>query len=367
MSRDSVDQQFIRYTYPREGGTPSTWYGPTPLLITCWNDTNDYIRAYQDPSIEFILLQHPRMENDCLLADLVLPSLTVLECDDIGVESLSGQFSCVFHSPRCIEPRGESRSDYEIVCMLAERFGLLEEYTGGKSVEEWIEFGYKNSGAAEEITFEELKDKGYYVVPNDEDWQTPKAGLLDFYLDPEAHPLSTPSGKIEFYSERLAKHFPDDTERPPMPRFIPEGEYHQESRDGERGKKYPLLVITNHPRWRVHSQHDDMTWLREIHTCKVKGPDGYQYEPLWIHPTDAASRGIVDGDVVKIYNERGAVLAEPGSRSASAPGPSTSTTGPLGSHHPWVLDRGSHQYHHPHNSTSKNAGVWSVASWRRWS
>jgi molybdopterin guanine dinucleotide-containing S/N-oxide reductase-like protein len=359
LSRDSVDQQFIKYTYPREGGTPihMVWTD-SPSWITCWNDTNDYIRAYQDPSIEFVLAQHPWMENDCLLADLVLPSLTVLECDDIGVESLSGQFSCVFHSPRCLEPRGESRSDYEIVCALAERFGLLTEYTGGKSIEEWIEFGYKNSGAAEEITFAELKDKGYYVVPNDEDWQEPKAGLLDFYLDPEAHPLSTPSGKIEFYSERLATHFPDDNERPPMPRFIPEGEYHQESRDGERGKKYPLLVITNHPRWRVHSQHDDMTWLREIHTCKVLGPDGYQYEPLWMHPTDALSRGIADGDVVKIYNERGAVLAGAWVTERIRPGAIYIDHGarwdPIV---PGVLDRGGAiNTITPHNTTSKNAG-----------
>jgi len=312
LSRDSVDQQFIRYTYPREGGTEihMVWTD-SPSWITCWNDTNSYIRAYQDPQVEFILAQHPWMENDCQLADLVLPSLTVLETEDIGVESLSGQFSCVFYEDQAVGPRGESKSDYEIVCALAERFGLLEEYTGGRSVKDWIEFGYENSGAAKEITFEELKEKKYYVIPQDEEkeWKERKAGLLDFYEDPEAHPLSTPSGKVEFYSERLAEHFPDDTERPPMPRWIPEGESHKESRDGERGKSYPLLVISNHPRWRVHSQHDDMTWLREIHTCKVKGPDGYYYEPLWMHPSDAEPRGIADGDVVKIYNERGAVLA----------------------------------------------------------
>ncbi len=68
------------------------------------------------------------------------------------------------------------------------------------------------------------------------------------------------------------------------------------------------MIVSNHPRWRVHSQHDDMTWLREIPTCKVKGPDGYLYEPLWINPAEAAKRGIVSGDVVKVYNDRGAVL-----------------------------------------------------------
>jgi anaerobic selenocysteine-containing dehydrogenase len=67
--------------------------------------------------------------------------------------------------------------------------------------------------------------------------------------------------------------------------------------------------VSNHPRWGVHAQHDDISWLREIRTCKVTGPDGYQYQPLWINPKDAATRGIKDGEVVAIRNERGTVLA----------------------------------------------------------
>jgi molybdopterin guanine dinucleotide-containing S/N-oxide reductase-like protein len=358
LSRDSVDQQFIKYTYPREGGTEVHMiWTDTPSWVTCWNDTNSYVRALQDPKIEFILAQHPWMENDCQLADLVLPSLTVMEADDIGVETLSGQFSCLFYEPKAIKPRGESKSDYEIVCAIAERFGMLEKYTGGKTVEEWIKFGYENSGAAGEITYEELKEKGYYVVPPDVDWEKNKAGLIDFYEDPERNPLTTPSGKIEFYSARLAEHFPDDNERPPVPHWIPEGESHQENRDGKRGKEFPLLVISNHPRWRVHSQHDDMTWLREIHTCKVKGPDGYYYEPLWIHPSDAESRHIADGDVVRIYNERGAVLAGAWVTERIRPGAVYIDHGarwdPIA---PGVLDRGGAiNTITPHNTTSKNA------------
>jgi len=358
LSRDSVDQQFIKYTYPREGGAEihMVWTD-SPSWITCWNDTNSYIRAYQDPKIEFILAQHPWMENDCLLADLVLPSLTVMEVKDVGVESLSGQFSCLFYEDQAIQPRGECKSDYEIVCSIAERFGLLEEYTEGKSVEDWIKVGWQNSGAAEEITFEELKEKGYYVVPQDTEWKERKAGMWDFYKDPENNPVTTTSGKIEFYSQRLAENFPDDTERPPMPRWIPEGESHQESRDGERGKKYPLLVVSNHPRWRVHSQHDDMTWLREIHTCKVMGPDGYNYEPMWINPTDAKARGICDGDIAKIYNERGAVLVGAWVTERIMPGAVYVDHGarwdPI---IPGVLDRGGAiNTITPHNVTSKNA------------
>ena len=66
--------------------------------------------------------------------------------------------------------------------------------------------------------------------------------------------------------------------------------------------------MSNHPRWRVHAQHDDITWTREIPTCKVVGWDGYKYEPLWLHPSTAGERGIKDGDIVRAYNERGSVL-----------------------------------------------------------
>jgi trimethylamine-N-oxide reductase (cytochrome c) len=124
------------------------------------------------------------------------------------------------------------------------------------------------------------------------------------------NPLTTPSGKLEFYSERLAESFPDDKERGPMPKWVAGGSgwTHDESREGERVKKYPLVIVSNHPRWRHHVQCDDIPWLREIPTCKVKGYDGYLYEPVWINPADAARRGIKHGDIVKIFNDRGVVL-----------------------------------------------------------
>jgi anaerobic selenocysteine-containing dehydrogenase len=75
-----------------------------------------------------------------------------------------------------------------------------------------------------------------------------------------------------------------------------------------RAEKYPLLMVSNHPRWRSNANLDDISVLREIPTCKVKGPDGYMYEPVWIHPSDAEKRGIKHGDIVKVYNERGVVL-----------------------------------------------------------
>jgi len=309
LALEPVEDQFKQYTYPAEGCSEIHMiWADTPSWITCWNDGNFVIDAYRSPKIEFILAQHPWLENDCLFADIILPANTKFEEEDIAVDTFSGQFHTVMHERKCIEPLGESKSDYEIVCMIAEKLGLLEEYTGGKTVEEWIRLGFEHSGVADMVSYKDFKEKGYFVVPTDPEWEKYRPGLIDFYENPEKNPLKTPSGKIEFYSQNLAKHFPDDGERPPVPHWIEKGESHDERLSSERAKKYPLLIVSNHPKWRVHSQHDDITWLREIPTCKVKGPDGYYYEPLWINPVDAAERDIESGDVVKVYNERGAVL-----------------------------------------------------------
>jgi len=304
------ENQFKKYKYPEDGCSEIHMiWTDSPCWITCWNGGNRLIDAVRGPKIEFMLAQHPWLENDCLFADIVLPVNTKFEEDDIAADGISGQFNTLIHEKRCIEPLGESKSDYEIVCMIAEKLGLLKEYTDGNSIEDWIELGFKNSGVAKFISFEEWKEKGYIVIPTDPDWKKYKPGYSEFYEDPERHPLKTPTGKLEFYSETLARFFPDDQERPPYPKWIPYGESHQESLLCERAQKYPLLVVSNHPRWGVHANHQDVTWFREIKTCKIKGPDGYQYHTVWINPADAAKRGIKDGDVVNIFNESGKVLA----------------------------------------------------------
>jgi molybdopterin guanine dinucleotide-containing S/N-oxide reductase-like protein len=362
---ESAEDQFKKYTYPAEGCSEVHMiWTDTPCWITCWNDSNSYIKGLKSPKIEFILAQHPWMENDCLFADVILPVSTKFELDDIGVDFYSGNFTTIYYEKSGMGHRGESKSDYETVCMIADKMGLLDEYTEGKSVEELIEFAFEHSGVQNMITYEEFKEKGHYVVPTDPEWEKYPPGLRKFYEDPENYRLSTPSGKIEFYSERLATHFPDDKERPPVPHWIERGESHDERLSSDRAKKYPLLVVSNHPKWRVHANHDDMTWLREIPTCKVKGPDGYKYEPLWMNPIDAAKRGIESGDVVRVYNERGSVLGGAIVWERIMPGAVYIDHGarydPIV---PGELDRGGAiNTITPHNVTSKNATGMVVSS-----
>jgi molybdopterin guanine dinucleotide-containing S/N-oxide reductase-like protein len=307
--RDLTPDQFVEYHYPIEGCSEvHMMWCDTPALMTCWNDTNYIAKAFQNPKIECIVTQHPWIENDCQFADIILPVATKFELDDIGVDNLTAEFGTLFLDEKCIEPKGESRSDYECVCAVAEKLGVLEEYTEGKTVDEWIRVGFDTSGVGEYITWEEFKEKGHWVVPNDPNWREHPVALRGFAEDPEKHPLTTPTGKLEFFSQRLADNFPDDTERPPVPHWVERGPTHDERLSGDRAKLYPFLMISHHPRWRVHSQHDDMQWLREIETCKITGPDGYQYQTAWIHPSDAAKKGIKHRDIFKVYNERGGVL-----------------------------------------------------------
>jgi len=201
-----------------------------------------------------------------------------------------------------------SKSDYEAVCEVAKAMGLFGEFTKGKTVEEWIKTAYELSGVKDLVSWEELREKSYYVVPIAPDWEKDKPGMHAFVSDPEANPLQTPSGLLEIYSEALATTFPCDLERPPIPKWVERGETHDERLSSLRAKKYPLLMCSNHPRWRLHAQCDDIPWTREAPTGKVRGIDGYMYEPVWLNPLEAEKRGIKSGDIVKVYNERGIVL-----------------------------------------------------------
>jgi molybdopterin guanine dinucleotide-containing S/N-oxide reductase-like protein len=307
-----VEDQFIKYTYPipkEKGGTEvhMIWMD-NPCRTTCWNDGYLSIEAFRSPKIECFVVQHPWLENDTVFADIILPTNTKLEEEDIAQLVMGIPLKGLTIEEQAIEPIGESKSDYEAVCEVARKLGLYEEYTDGKTVQEKIKWGFELSGMQDFISWEKFKEKKYFIIPTDPDWEETPAGIRLFYEDPEKNPLETPSGKLEFYSQKLADSFPDDEERPPIPKWIEKGPSHDERLSSERAKKYPLLLMSNHGRWRTHAQNDDITWTREIPTCKVKGWDGYMYEPAWINPKDAEKRGIKSGNIVKLYNERGIVL-----------------------------------------------------------
>lgn len=284
-----------------------------PCNMNCWDGGFYYQDAIRTDEVECFITNHQWLENDSLFADLILPVTTCVEDNDIEGAGMNVSRRHVGLTPPAIEHVGESYSDYEIACKIAERFGVREQIDLGLTDEEWFQMAFAQSRISEEIDFEYLQQKGYYFMELDPKWRELPPGLRNFYEDPEQFPLDTPTGKIEFWSGALAANFPDDKERQPMAKWVvggpaEEGWSHDESLWGERCKQFPLLVVANPGRHRVHVQGDDIYWFREIETCKVKAKDGYLYEPVWMNPADAEARGIAAGDIVKVFNERGTVL-----------------------------------------------------------
>ncbi|MEM3807987.1 MAG: molybdopterin-dependent oxidoreductase, partial [Nitrososphaerota archaeon] len=309
MCTTPVQDQFNKYEFPKPGYPEIRMiWTETPCWTACWNGGYKMVEALRSPKVEFVLAQHPWLEDDALFADVILPVTTTFENDIDIMADDNPPYSTIFIQYRCIDPIGESKSDVEICEMIAEKLGLLEQFTGGMTHEDVARIAFENSGVAEFISWEEFLEKQYFVVPTDPKWKEIKPGMQWYWEQPEGKGLNTKSGKIEFFAQWLYEHFGNDPERPPVAHYIPYGKTWQESRFHPKAQKYPLLVVSNHPRWRVHAEGDDITWIREIPTCKIRGPDGYLYEPVWIHPIDAAKRGIKHGDIVKVYNDRGAVL-----------------------------------------------------------
>ena len=254
------------------------------------------------------------LEDTMVFCDIILPITSAPEQPDINV-TLDNFDNLTFRTEGIIPPVGEAKSDFEAVLMVADKLGWYDKLTGGLSyedlIQERLQTGYENCEITDLVSLDELKAKGYYPQPPDPKWYDRDPAFLAFYNDPAGNPLRTPSGLLEFESQLLKENMPDDKERPPVARYITggpasEGWAHDESPFGERANDYPLVVVSDTSTWKHHSMFSDVPWTREVE--KIIGWDGYAYSPVWISPVDAAARGIEDGDIVRVYNERGGVL-----------------------------------------------------------
>jgi trimethylamine-N-oxide reductase (cytochrome c) len=289
---------------------------------------NKWVRAYQSPKLEFLVNQDCWWCGETQYAEIVLPACTNLERNDIAEfgncgwmspDTFSSNFRRVIvYMQKCIEPLWESKSDYWIYSQIAARLGVEEEYTEGRSEEEWIKKYFDWSDLPSLVSWEEFKAKGYHLVPMPEPY-TPTPALRWFYEGRECdtpdlgnpkrntekgNELATFSGKIEFESQSLKQFDPGNPERPLVPRYIPSWEGHETA---ELTSKHPLQLITPHPRFSFHTMYDHTEWIWDIpgHRMLI---DGYYYLTARIHPDDAAARGIKEGDVIRLYNDRAQVL-----------------------------------------------------------
>ena len=229
-------------------------------------------------------------------ADIVFPCTTMLERNDIGGSSYDSYLSPM---RQAVPAYGQSRSDYQVFVGLAERLGFASEFTEGRNEMQWVEKIYNDTrknaaGQGVELPDFETFWQGDQINIAE---QLPDAqyALENFRRDPDQFPLRTPSGKIEIFSETIDSFGYDDCTG--HPRWYT----HTEWLAGERAAQYPLHLISNQPRTRLHSQYD--------HACTSRGRKIKDRERARMHPADATARGIEDGDVVKVFNDRGACLA----------------------------------------------------------
>jgi len=325
----SIEQQLKPYTYPLPGTSEiKMFYRYGGSFIGTMTETNRWVEAYQSPKLEFVVNQDCWWSSETRFADIILPACTNLERTDIAEWGNSAGYSnhassgcnhrIIVLEKKCIEPLYESKSDYEIFSLLADRLGFGEDYTEGKTDKDWAKCFFDISDLPKYISWEEFEKKGYFVVPLPENYKSTPSLRWFYegrecdtpdYLNPKrntekAKELGTYSGKLEFVSQSLTEHLPDDEERPPMPRYIPSWEGHT----SELAKKYPLQLLSPHPRYSYHTHYDKHTpWLGEIPGHRIV-KDGYHWQTVRMHPLDAKARNIEHGDIVKLYNDRGAVL-----------------------------------------------------------
>ena len=224
-------------------------------------------------------------------ADIVLPATMTLEREDLG-GSPTDPVLVAMH--RIAAPHGQARDDYEIFCELARRLGGLQAFSEGRDARQWVAHLYDRTRQAwqergiELPGFEEFWARGTLpLVQADDD-----GGILRaFRHDPAVHPLPTPSGKVHLSSERIAGFSYADC--PGHPAWMPPVDVPD--------AQHPLWLVANQPEGKLHSQLDFGAYSQSL---KRRGR-----EVCSIHPQAAAARGIAEGDIVRLFNARGACLA----------------------------------------------------------
>lgn len=251
-------------------------------------NSNKTIRAIE--KLDFLVVSDIHMSATARYADIVLPVTTtqeryaIQESAEIGIAyiPIAGAIrpkTQIFFAEPVVPPRGEAKDDFEVVCLLAKKLGLGEHFPWSSALE-WIEEvfeharGDSNYPWLKEITIDDLKREGVVDVPTPE----PAYSLED---------LGTPSGRVEIYSEVLL-----DRGYTPLPTFRPA----REGRLSERRRRYPLQMVSPHPKLWANSSYSYVSKLFKDDLSRVA-----------IGAADAESRGIRDGDLVFAYNDRGCI------------------------------------------------------------
>ena len=258
------------------------------------NGTHDVL--VDDTKCEFIVVIDTVLTDSAKYADILLPDAMRAEHHNLDCNGYAEWYTGVNYGSPAQEPPGECRFNYDINAAIAEKMGAGDIYTEGRSNEEWIEHMYSLAQKEDPKLppLEQLKKDGVYKRPLD-----PAVGLKDFCADPTKNALSTPSGKIEIYSESLQEiastwELAEGDVISPLPIFDP-------GREGytDLTQEYPLLCSGFHFKGRTHSSYGFIEELKQA--CR---------QQVWINTLDAEERGIADGETCAVTSPRGEIRIE---------------------------------------------------------
>ena len=327
----TIHGQFQSFRYPAPGhSTIKILYNYGGACIGTMSNTNRWIQMYRSEKLPFVVSQAIWFEGVTKFADVILPACTNFERWDISEWAAGGGWSSHFHSQlnhrvilmqhKCIEPLGESKSDYNIFVELSKRLGFSALFSEGCTELEWCKRIFKGSDLSDHISWKEFIKKGYYVVPAEQPKLRAPTAYKWFYEGrkkdvPESHPLpadygdqwleglQTQSGKFEFIPESLKKL--EDPDRPPLNKYIHSWEG---THSTELLKKYPIQLLSAHSRYSFHTQGDGKdSVINDIKDHRVL-INGNYYLECRINVEDAKERGIKTNDLVRLFNDRGDVI-----------------------------------------------------------
>ncbi|WP_354692707.1 selenate/tellurate reductase subunit YnfE [Phytobacter sp. RSE-02] len=288
QGKDKLDVP-IKFIWNYAGNTITNQHGDI-------NHTHDVLQ--DDKKCEMIVVIENFMTSSAMYADILLPDLMTVEQEDIIPNDYAGNMGYLIFIQPVTAPKFERKPIYWITSEIARRLGpdIYQKFTEGRTQEEWLKYLYAKMLAKDPQlpSYEELKKMGIYKR---KDPAGHYVAYKKFRDDPQANPLKTPSGKIEIYSSSLARiantwEIPEGEVISPLPVYAstPEGW------DDPARNKYPLQMFGFHYKSRTHSSYGNIDILEAA--CR---------QEVWINPIDAQKRGIVSGDMVRVFNGRGEV------------------------------------------------------------
>lgn len=258
------------------------------------NRTHEILQ--NEDQCELIITIDNHMTSTAKYSDILLPDCTAAEQMDFALDSFTGNLDYVIFADQVVPPPFECRTIYDMLTDLADKFGVKEQFTEGRTQEGWLRYLYQQSqqNIPELPDFETFRKQGIFKkVDPDGTYIAYKA----FREDPVANPLATPSGKIEIYSERLAEIAKNwDLQKDEVIHPLPVHADSFEHFGDPAMEKYPLQLSGFHYKARTHSTYGNVDVLQTANPQEV-----------WINPIDATPRNIKNGDMIRIFNDRGEV------------------------------------------------------------